>query len=60
VRTLKNKAQKWTMEAADDTAASFPVPLRGLDSDSGGEFIKRGTFALSGSVEEQPAFQRLV
>jgi hypothetical protein len=39
VRALKNKAQKWTMEAADDINKTFPVPIRGFDSDSGGEFI---------------------
>jgi transposase InsO family protein len=39
VRALKNKARKWTLEAADHIAASFPVPIRGLDSDGGGEFI---------------------
>jgi len=39
VRALKNKAQKWTMEAADDIYQTFPVPIRGFDSDSGGEFI---------------------
>jgi transposase InsO family protein len=39
VRALKNKARKWTLEAAEDIAASFPLPIRGLDSDGGGEFI---------------------
>jgi len=39
VRALKNKAQKWTMEAADDIFKTFPVPIKGFDSDSGGEFI---------------------
>jgi transposase InsO family protein len=39
VRALKNKAQKWTMEAIDDIYETFPVPIRGFDSDSGGEFI---------------------
>jgi transposase InsO family protein len=39
VRALKNKAQKWTMEAADDIYKTFPVPIRGFDSDSGSEFI---------------------
>ena len=38
----------------------LPFPLLGVDSDNGGEFIKRGTFALPGSVEEQPPAQRLV
>ena len=39
VRALKNKAQKWTMRAADSIYETFPVPVRGLDSDSGAEFI---------------------
>ena len=39
VRALKNKAQKWTMEAVDDIFKTFPVPIKGFDSDSGGEFI---------------------
>ena len=38
-RALKNKAQKWTMEAADDIRKAFPVPIKGIDSDSGSEFI---------------------
>ena len=41
VRALRNKAQKWTLEAADDICGAFPVPLRGLDSDGGGEFINQ-------------------
>jgi len=39
VRALKNKAQKWTLQAADDIFKTFPVPIKGFDSDSGGEFI---------------------
>jgi transposase InsO family protein len=39
VRALKNKAQKWTLEAASDIHSAFPVPIRGVDSDSGSEFI---------------------
>jgi len=38
-RALKNKAQKWTMEAADDIYKAFPVQIRGMDSDGGSEFI---------------------
>jgi len=40
-RAVKNKAQKWTMEAADDIYRAFPVPIKGFDSDSGGEFINQ-------------------
>ena len=41
VRALKNKAQRWTLQAADDIYRAFPVPLRGIDSDGGGEFINQ-------------------
>jgi hypothetical protein len=41
VRALKNKAQKWTLEAACDIYDAFPVPIRGIDSDGGSEFINR-------------------
>jgi hypothetical protein len=36
---LKNKVHRWIREAMDDVYASFPVPLKGIDSDNGGEFI---------------------
>jgi hypothetical protein len=39
VRPLKNKAEVWTFAAAQNIYASFPVPILGLDSDGGGEFI---------------------
>jgi hypothetical protein len=38
-RALKNKAHRWARQAMDDAFASFPVPLKGVDSDNGGEFI---------------------
>ena len=38
-RALKNKARKWTLEQFEDIRASFPVPLKGIDSDNGSEFI---------------------
>ena len=38
-RPLKNKARCWTEAALEDVCTSFPVPLRGIDSDNGGEFI---------------------
>ena len=40
-RAIKNKAQKWTMEAADGIYTAFPVPVKGFDSDSGAEFINQ-------------------
>jgi transposase InsO family protein len=38
-RSLKNKAHRWVREALDEVYASFPVPLKGIDSDNGSEFI---------------------
>ena len=38
-RALKNKAQVWTESALDDVRCSFPLPLKGIDSDNGSEFI---------------------
>jgi hypothetical protein len=38
-RALKNKAEKWSFQAANDIYAHFPVPILGMDSDGGGEFI---------------------
>ena len=41
VRALKNKAQRWTLEAANDIYDAFSVPIRGIDSDGGSEFINQ-------------------
>jgi len=41
VRALKNKAQRWTIQAACDIYDAFPVPIRGVDSDGGSEFINQ-------------------
>jgi hypothetical protein len=38
-RPLKNKARTWTLQAFQDIYDTFPVPLKGLDSDNGAEFI---------------------
>jgi hypothetical protein len=38
-RVLKNKARTWTEKALDDIRIGFPVPLKGIDSDNGAEFI---------------------
>jgi hypothetical protein len=38
-RALKNKAQSWTLKALQHIRDGFPVPLKGLDSDNGSEFI---------------------
>jgi hypothetical protein len=41
VRALKNKARRWTLQAACDIYHAFPIPIRGIDSDGGGEFINQ-------------------
>ena len=41
VRALKNKAQRWLLEAASDIYDAFPVPILGVDSDGGSEFINQ-------------------
>ena len=38
-RALRNKARVWTEQAVDDIRRGFPVPIKGLDSDNGSEFI---------------------
>jgi hypothetical protein len=38
-RSVKNKAQKWVFAAIKDATASFPFPIKGIDSDNGSEFI---------------------
>jgi hypothetical protein len=43
-RALKNKAQRRTLEAACDIYDAFPVPIRGIDSDGGGELIHQSVF----------------
>ncbi|MDR2245426.1 MAG: hypothetical protein LBE17_01930 [Treponema sp.] len=49
-RALKNKARRWVRQATDDVFASFPVPLKGIDSDNGGEFIN---FAMKAWCEQR-------
>lgn len=38
-RSVPNKARKWVVAALDDIASVMPFPVRGVDSDNGGEFI---------------------
>ena len=38
-RALKNKARTWTEKALDDIRTGLPIPLKGIDSDNGAEFI---------------------
>jgi hypothetical protein len=43
-RPLKNKAQRWVVEAIDDIRVGLPFDLLGLDSDNGAEFINHFLF----------------
>lgn len=36
---LQNKAQRWTHAAIDAARRSLPIPLQGIDTDNGSEFI---------------------
>jgi transposase InsO family protein len=38
-RASKNKARTWTETALQDIRTTFPVPLKGIDTDNGAEFI---------------------
>jgi len=38
-RALRTKAQRWVLEALHDIIHIIPFPLKGIDSDNGGEFI---------------------
>lgn len=38
-RAVLNKAQVWVFEALQEIRGRLPFPLRGIDSDNGGEFI---------------------
>ncbi len=38
-RSVRNKAQRWVLEALMHVSAAFPFPIRGIDSDNGSEFI---------------------
>lgn len=44
LRALRNKACRWVAEALADIRSSLPFPLRGINSDSGGEFINKTIF----------------
>lgn len=40
-RALKTKAQLWVLKALHNISDSLPFPIRGIDSDNGGEFINK-------------------
>ncbi len=55
-RAVRNKAQRWCLEALRDIQASLPFPLRGIDSDNGAEFINAQLMAFC--EQEQITFTR--
>ncbi|HSS10249.1 MAG TPA: transposase family protein [Acidimicrobiales bacterium] len=55
-RALKNKAQRWVVEAIDDIGTTVPFPLLGLDCDNGSEFINR--FLFDYCAEHEITFTR--
>lgn len=43
-RAVLNKAEKWTFEALKQLRTELPFPIKGLDSDNGGEFINHNLY----------------
>jgi hypothetical protein len=56
LRPLRNKAQKWTTAALEDVRTLSPIPLLGIDSDNGSEFINANT--LRWCKDKQITFTR--
>jgi hypothetical protein len=44
VRALLNNAHRWVKEQIEQVYAHLPFPMRGIDSDNGGEFINHQLF----------------
>jgi hypothetical protein len=42
--SLRNNAHKWIKEAVTAALSTFPFPIKGMDSDNGGEFINHFMF----------------
>lgn len=55
-RVVRNRARRWTFEALLDVRASLPMPLLGIDSDGGGEFINH--HLVSWCAEQKLTFTR--
>jgi hypothetical protein len=41
---LRNNAQKWVIQSLNAALSVFPFPIKGVDSDNGGEFINNFMF----------------
>jgi len=55
-RSVQNKAQRWVFEALEHVVASFPFPVRGIDSDNGSEFIN--AHLLNWCIQQKITFTR--
>jgi len=44
MRAVRNKARRWALEALRLIRTRLPFPMRGVDSDNGGEFINDHLF----------------
>ena len=45
LRALRNRAHRWVKEQVIDIRAQLPFPIKGVDSDNGGEFINEQLFS---------------
>lgn len=57
-RALENRGQHCTLAQLQDVEASLPFPLRGLDSDNGGEFINHHVAAWLQQRKQPVLFTR--
>jgi hypothetical protein len=46
MRAVRNKARRWALEALRLIRTRLPFPMRGIDSDNGGEFINEHLFSF--------------
>lgn len=58
LRALENRGQHATLTQLRDLEASLPFPLRGVDSDNGGEFINHHLVAYLGPRPQPVLFTR--
>jgi hypothetical protein len=56
LRPLRNRAQKWATAALEDIRTLSPIPILGIDSDNGSEFINDNT--LRWCKDKQITFTR--
>ena len=51
-RAVKNKAHVWVLEAIKTLLGQFPFPVKGIHSDSGGEFINAALRTMGYDTKE--------